>query len=87
MNQIMYENIWAQNSHRRCKKTMKEKTLLLRKFVCLQMHEKRLNGNFNSNIIGVINNLRSSEGAVSHNILHYQKLSVARYQVRLSASI
>ena len=29
----------------------------------------------------------TSEGAVSHNVLYYQQLSVARYQVRFYANI
>ena len=61
---------------------MKEKTPLLDEFVCFQIGIK----DFWSLIILVRNYLflkiyATSEGAVSHNVLYYQQLSNARYQV------
>ena len=68
---------------------MKEKTPLLHNFVCFQMHNKRLQ--LKSFIIWVRNylflkNYVTSEGAVSHNVLYYQQLSIARYQVSFYAN-
>ena len=53
------------------------------------MHNKRLQ--LKSFIIWVRNylflkNYVTSEGAVSHNVLYYQQLSIARYQVSFYAN-
>ena len=34
-----------------------------------------------------LKNYATSEGAVSHNVLHYQQLSIVRYQVSFDATI
>ena len=75
-----------------CEIIMKEKTPLSREvIVCFQMLEFETSksnsevSKSNSNIL-VRNNFFlendvTSEGAVSHNVLYYQHLSIARYQV------
>ena len=61
---------------------MKEKnTLLLHDFVCFQMQNKRLQ--LKSFIIWVRNDLFlknyvTSEGVISHNVVYYQQLPIAR---------
>ena len=75
--------------HRICKRIMKEKTPMLHYFVCFQMHHKRLQPK--SFLIWVRNyfflkNYSTSEGAFSHNVLYYQQLSIARYQVTFYAN-
>ena len=84
-------NLWKFDSigHRSCKRIMKEKTPLLHKFVCFQMLIKA--SGLKSFIIWVRNylflkNYVTSEGAVSHNVLYYQQLSIARYQVSFYAN-
>ena len=68
---------------------MKEKTPLLHKFVCFQMPNKRLQlKSFNIWVRNYLflKNYVTSEGAVSHNVLYYQQLSIARYQVSFYAN-
>ena len=69
---------------------MKEKNTLLHKFVCFQMHNKRLQAwsllIFEWEITSFSKTTVTSEGAVSHNVLYYQQLSIARYQVSFYAN-
>ena len=52
---------------------------------CFQIHNKRLQ-NWVRNC-PFLNNFVTSEGAVSHNVLYYQQLSFAHYQVNLSVCL
>ena len=63
---------------------MKEKTPLLNEFVCFQIGIK--GSSYKYFIIWVriylfLKNYVASEGVVTHNVLYYQQLSNARYQV------
>ena len=84
-------NLWKFDSigHRSCKRIMKEKTPLLHKFVCFQMPIKGFRVWSLLNIwvrnYLFLKNYITSEGAVSHNVLYYQQLSIARYKVSFSA--
>ena len=77
--------------NRSCKRIMRrKKTPLSQIFVCFQMSNKRLQ--LKSVTIGVrtylfVKNYVASEGAVSHNVLYYQQLSIAHYQVSFYAKI
>ena len=74
---------------RSCEIIMKEKTPLSHKVVCFQMLEfetSKSNSDVsksNSNILVrnnfFLKNYVISEGAVSHNVLYYQQLSIIRY--------
>ena len=61
---------------------MKEKTPLLDEFVCFQKSFIILLRNylFQKNYV-------TSEGAISHNVLYYQQLSNARYQVSILVNL
>ena len=61
----------TQFGHRSCKGMMNEKTQLSHQFVCFQIT------GFSKTV--------TSEGAVSNNVLYYQQLSFARYQVSFYA--
>ena len=72
---------------------MEEKTPLSHEVVCFQMLEfetSRWGLEINSNILVrnyfFLENYVTSEGAVSHNVLYYQQLSIARYQVSFYAN-
>ena len=65
---------------------MKEKTPLLARICVLSARNKRLLARslfyyFNSENYLFLKNYATSEGVVSHNVLYYQQLSNARYQV------
>ena len=83
-----FENLGS-IGHRSSMRIKKEKTPLLYNYVCFQMNNKMLQ--LKPFIIWVRNNLFlknyiTSEGTVSHNILYYQQLSIARYQVCFDAN-
>ena len=69
---------------------MQEQTALLHKFVCFQMHNKKASGLmyciFRGRNYLFHKNCVNSEGAVSHNVLYYQQLSIVRYQVGFYAN-
>ena len=72
---------------------MEEKTPLSHKVVCFQMLDfetSKSNSEVSkSNSVEnyfFLENYVTSEGAVSHNVLYYQQLSIARYQVRFYAN-
>ena len=71
---------------------MEEKTPLSHEVVCFQMLDFGTSkSNLRSQIILVENyffleNYVTSEGAVSHNVLYYQQLSIACYQVSFYAN-
>ena len=77
--------------HRSCKGILKDKTALMHYFVCLQMHNKILPSadkvfyNFEKYLF--LKKYVTSEGAVSHNILFYQQLSIARLTSTFFATI
>ena len=58
---------------------MKEKTPLLDDFVCFQIGIKYFIILVTHNLF--LKNYGTSEGAVSHNVVYYQQLPNARYQV------
>ena len=65
---------------------MKEKTPLLHYFVCFQMLIKGFIAFIFEWEYLFLKNYVTSEGAVSHNVLYYQQLSIARYQVSFYAN-
>ena len=75
---------------------MEEKTPLSHEVVCFQMLDFETSksnsevSKSNSNILVenyfFLENYVTSEGAVSHNVLYYQQLSIARYQVSFYAN-
>ena len=78
---------------RNCEITMKEKTLLTHKVVCFQMLDfetsfyiLRSRNQIRMQITYFLENYVTSEGAVSHNVLYYQSLSITHYQVRFYAN-
>ena len=84
-------NLWKfeLNWSSKLQENNEEKTPLLHKFVCFQMPNQT--SGLKSIIIWVRNylflkNYVTSEGAVSHNVLYYQQLSIARYQVSFYAN-
>ena len=70
---------------------MEEKTPLSYEVVCFQMLDfetskshsevSKSNSNILVEIYFFLENYNTSEGAISHNVLHYQQLSIACYQV------
>ena len=75
---------------------MEEKTPLSHEVVCFQMLDfgtsksnsevSKSNSNISVENYFFLENYVTSEGAVSHNVLYYQQLSIARYQVRFYAN-
>ena len=72
---------------------MEEKTPLSHEVVCFQMLDfetSKSNSEVSkSNLVEnyfFLENYVTSEGAVSHNVLYYQQLSIARYQVSFYAN-
>ena len=67
----------------------RRKTQLLHKFMCFQM-PKKVRGLRSLNILSeklpLSQELHYSEGAVSHNVVYHQQLSIARYQVSFYAN-
>ena len=68
---------------------MKEKTPMSHEVACFQIYFETTKSNYEfSTIRGKLHlsrttfTLRLLEGAVSHNVLFYQHLSITRYQVR-----
>ena len=68
---------------------MKENTPLFYKFVCFQMPVNKASGLKSFNIwvrnYLFLKNYVTSEGAVSHNVLYSQQLSIGCYQVSFYA--
>ena len=70
---------------------MKEKASLLRKYVCFQLPEKGLwpdvilRVKYFSEILLLSQKLFTSEGAISHNVVYYQQLTIACDQANLYA--
>ena len=60
---------------------MNEKTSLLDEFVCFQIKIKDFSLFFLVRNYPFLKNYVTSEGDVSYNVLYYQQLSNARYQV------
>ena len=75
---------------------MKEKIPLSHEVVCFQMLDfetsksnSEVSKSISNNLVEIYffleNYFLTSEGAVSHNVLYYQHLSITRYQVRYYA--
>ena len=75
--------ILVQIGRRSCEIIVKEKIPLSHEVVCFQMLDFDTSKS-NWNIF--LENYVTSEGAVSHNVLYYQQLSITRYQVRFYAN-
>ena len=63
--------------HRSCKRTMTEKTSMLHNLMCFldaEKYQKTLSKNYLFPPKNV-----TSEGAVSHKVVYYQQLSIARF--------
>ena len=69
---------------------MKEKTPLSHEVVCFQMLDFETSNSKSevskSNSWKITSFSKTSEGAVSHNVLYYQQLPITRYQVRFYAN-
>ena len=69
---------------------MEEKTPLSHEVVCFQMlgfgTPKSNSNNLVENNFFFLENYATSEGAVFHNVLYYQQLSITRYQVHFYAN-
>ena len=72
---------------------MKEKTPLLQKVVCFQMldfetskYNSEVSKSNSWKVTSLSKNYVTSEGAFSHNVLYYQPLPIAHYQVRFYAT-
>ena len=89
VSHIMHKiaNMWKLGLNR--SSTLQEnnslKTPLLHKLLCSHMPEKSLTVLLRNYLF--LNNYVNTERAVSHNVLHYQQLTIARYQVSFYARI